>query len=234
MAKQLSFQATNGRHHYSHGGSLRQKRAGRGARALSTKDSIHLVLKANKSVIRGGFHLHRRFTLIHHLLQKYQAKFFIKIEQVSIQGDHIHLLIRTSRRSLYQSFFRVFAGQIAQRFEKEGLLSVAGVDRGAQISSKVPTSAFNDNKNLINRVTDTPASFGSEPGLWREKDIVRTVGSVRIWEQWGRDGMFRAEGAEKSEQASIQAQVKLMGLWKYRPFTRVVKGWRAFMELMHL
>jgi len=122
MAKQLSFQTTNWRHQYSHGGSLRQKRAGRGARPLSTKQSIHLVLKANKDVIRGGFRLARRFALIHHLLQRYRIKFWIRIEQVSIQGDHIHLLIRTTRRSQYLYFFRVVAGQIAQRFEKEGLL----------------------------------------------------------------------------------------------------------------
>ncbi|MGZ5279821.1 MAG: hypothetical protein ACXWC9_07765, partial [Pseudobdellovibrionaceae bacterium] len=97
--------------------------------------------------IRGGFRLHRRFALIHHLLQRYQLKFFIKIEQVSIQSDHIHLLIRTTRRSLYQNFFRVVAGQIAQRFEKEGWLSAASV-------------------------TDTPTSFGSKAGFLRKEKVV--------------------------------------------------------------
>ncbi|MGZ5278548.1 MAG: hypothetical protein ACXWC9_01315 [Pseudobdellovibrionaceae bacterium] len=185
MAKQLSFQNTNWRHRYSHGGSLRQKRAGRGARPLSSKVPIHLVFKANKDVIRGGFRLHRRFALIHHLLQKYQLKFFIKVEQVSIQGDHIHLLIRTTRRSLYQNFFRVLAGQIAQRFEKEGLLTVASV-------------------------TDTPTGFGSKSVLQRKKLVVRTR------EFFGR------------RKAVGMATVRLKTLWKHRPLTRVVKGYRAY------
>ena len=55
--------------------------------------------------------------------------FFIKIEQISIQSNHIHLLIRTSRRSHFHYFFRVVAGQIAQRFEQEGSLAVTDTPR---------------------------------------------------------------------------------------------------------
>lgn len=80
----------------------------------------------------------------------------MKIEQISIQHNHIHLLIRTRRRSQYQAFFRVTAGQIAQRFGKEGLFKKSNV-------------------------TDTPAG---------------------------------SQGATK--------------LWRYRPFSRVVRGWKAY------
>jgi REP element-mobilizing transposase RayT len=73
--------------------------------------------------------------------------FFVKIDQLSIQNDHIHILLRAPRRADFQSFFRVVAGQIAQQFQKNGWM------------------------------TDTPA-------------------------------------ARK-------------GIWKFRPFTRVVRGWRA-------
>jgi len=158
---QLSFQKTNWRHRYSHGGSLRQNRAGRGARPLSTKQSIHLVFKANKDVIRGGFRLSRRFALIHHLLQKYRMKFWIRIEQVSIQGDHIHLLIRTTRRSQYLYFFRVVAGQISQRFEKEGLLSVSSSKAAVSANAKALASS---NQHPNKGVTDTPKWRASVEG----------------------------------------------------------------------
>jgi putative transposase len=79
--------------------------------------------------------------------------FFVKVEQLSIQNDHIHILIRTHRRSHFHHFFRFVSGQIAQRFEKTGLLAV----------------------------TDTPAN-----------------------------------------------PLKGTSLWKHRPFSRVVKGWKAF------
>jgi REP element-mobilizing transposase RayT len=164
--KQLSFQKTRRQHRYCHGGSLRQARAGRGGRPLSRKDPVHLVLKANKDTVKGGFRLHRRFALIHHLLQKYKTKFFIKVEQVSIQGDHIHLLIRITRRSQCLNFFRVLPGQIAQRFGKEGLLTFT-----------VPRS-----------VTDTPTT----PAIQQ------------------------------------RPRAKTKSLWRFRPFTRVVKGWRPY------
>ncbi len=143
--KQFDFQKIPWKYRYSHGGQLRNSRAGRGARTLSSKAPIHLVLKANKHCLRSGFRTYKRYFLIQNLLDKYSRKFFIKIEQVSIQNDHLHLLIRASKRAQLQNFFRVFSGQVAQRLNQEGLLSV----------------------------TDTP-------------------------------------------------------LWKYRPFTRVIKGWKAY------
>lgn len=47
-------------------------------------------------------------------MKRYAEKFYIKIEQITYQHDHIHLIVRSSRRSGFQNFFRVFAGQIAQ------------------------------------------------------------------------------------------------------------------------
>jgi REP element-mobilizing transposase RayT len=165
--KQQNFEKTNWKHRYSHGGSLRQKRAGRKARPLSTREPIHLVFKANRECIRGGFRSSKRFALIHRILRKYAKRFWIKVEQVSIQHDHIHFVIRSPRRAQFGDFFRVFAGQVAQQFEKEGLLSVAAKNR--------------ENK----KVTDTP----SRP---------------------------------------IKASKALLRLWKHRPFTRVVIGWKAY------
>ena len=147
---QTEFLKTPSKHRYSHGGTLRQLRQGRTSRPLSFKDPIHLVLKANKSHLKSGLRTYRRYFLILNIMETYRKRFFIKIDQFSIQNDHIHLLIKARRRSQYQSFFRVFAGQVAQQMEKQGLAFVA----------------------------DTP-------------------------------------------------RTKLK-LWKYRPFTRVVRGWRAY------
>lgn len=137
-------------------------------RPLSTRQPLHLVLKARKEKIKYGLRTWKRYALIHFLLQKYAHKFFVKIEQVSIQGDHIHLLIRTSRRSNYQSFFRVFAGQIAQQFQKQGLLTW---DLGTKAKSCV---------------TDTPQATNtktgvSTKGLWLHRPWTRVVVGRRAW-----------------------------------------------------
>ena len=154
--QQQSFFKTLWQHRLSHGGLLRQKRAGRGQRPLSCWEPLHLVFKIDRLRLRPrGLRTPLCFSLIHKIIKKYSLGFRVKIEQISIQGDHLHLLVRAQRRSKYQDFFRVVAGPIAQRFEKEGLIH--------------------------KKATGTPQII--KPGT---------------------------------------------GLWKYRPFTRVVRGWRAY------
>jgi REP element-mobilizing transposase RayT len=205
-SKQQSFEQIPWRHRYSHGGSLRQERAGRSARPLSTRDSIHLVFKANREVVRGGFRQSRRFALIHHLVQKYKFKFYVKVEQLSIQGDHLHLLIRTTRRSNYQSFFRVVAGQIAQQFEKEGLLtlSVTGTPQDVVRTQASGSQKHRRSKKLAGENSQHQEGPGPAPARKQRKN----------------------QGV--TDTPNNLARKTLMKLWKYRPFTRVVKSWKAY------
>ena len=150
--KQLSLIQSLGKFQYNHGGVLRQKRRGRKHRPLSSKAAVHLVLKARREVLKeSSFRGRKSFSLSQQILKKYARRFFVKIEQLSIQGDHIHLLIRCSRRSQFHAFFRVSAGQIAQVFQKQNLLSV-----GAS-------------------VTDTPSAAPAR--LWKYRPFTRVVKS---------------------------------------------------------
>lgn len=120
--KQKSFFKTNWTHKFSHGGTLRNKRAGRGFRPLSKNDPLHLVFKAHRAVLcEGSLRGYRSRRICISVMKRYAKRFFVKIEQYSVQGDHIHILLRCSIRSNYQSFFRVVAGQIAQVLITEGL-----------------------------------------------------------------------------------------------------------------
>ncbi len=121
--RQIHFQKTAWSHRFSYGGSLRQTRRGRCERPLSTREPIHLVFKANTDRIAGGFRTPRRFRLLHEISRRYSVRFFIKIEMISIQSDHVHVVVQISRRSLFQNFLRVFSGQVAQRFEQRGSLT---------------------------------------------------------------------------------------------------------------
>ncbi len=172
LQAQFNFQnkyQTQYRQNLSHGGTLRQRRSGRFERPLSAKHPVHLVLKADKKILRQRtLRSHKNFQLITHITQKYALRFHVKVEQCSIQFDHIHLLIRTNRRSQFQNFFRVLAGQIAQEFQKQSCL-----------------------------VTDTPKN---EEGKLKNKNT----------------------------QHVKQKSTKRKKLWIHRPFTRVVKGWRAY------
>lgn len=101
----------------THGGVLRNRRNGRSTRPLSTKEPLHLVFKINRSALKKGLRHPKNFALINKLFKTYGKHFFIRIEQLSIQSDHVHCLIRAPKRQLYLNFFRVVAGQIAQRLQ---------------------------------------------------------------------------------------------------------------------
>lgn len=186
--KQSSFLKSKREHKYKHGGELRKKRAGRFHRPLSTKAPHHIVFKVNKIVLRHqSLRSIHGFRLSQHLIQKYAKKFFVKIEQISIQNDHIHMMIRTSRRSLFQNFFRVVAGQIAQQFEKEGLLRfVESIGHQVRRNGKVVFSLARK------KVTDTPKRRGEK------------LGEVNV------------------------SRKKKLSLWKYRPFSHLVKDYKAY------
>ena len=150
--KQASFINFNWKHQLSHGGELRKKQLGRKQRPLSTKEPIHVVFKVHKLRLRHkSLRTSKNFQISYKIIGKYSKYFSVKVEQFSIQPDHIHLLVRSSRRKNLHHFFRVVAGQIAQSLEKVKLLT---------------------------DVTDTPLAPN--------------------------------------------------GLWKYRPFSRVVRGWKAY------
>lgn len=164
---QTHFQLASSSRALEHGGEHRKKRHGRGRRAISCKESLHVVFKINRIVLKTqSFRTHQNFKLTHEIIQKYADRFFVKIEQISIQGDHIHCLVRTCRRSFFHYFFRVVSGQIAQQFEKTDKLRHVVDER-------------------FKSVTDTPK-----------------IGKNRI--------------------------KRKLKLWMYRPFSRVVRGYKAY------
>lgn len=141
----------------AYGGDLRKKRVGRCARPLSFRRSHHIVFKIVKKNLRyQSFRHPKNFRYVQHLLNKYSAHFLVRIEQISYQHDHIHIMAKSSKRSNFHNFFRVFSGQIAQNM----------------------------------KVTDTPKG-SSTPDLEKRKIV----------------------------------------LWKTRPFTRIVKGFRHYLTL---
>jgi putative transposase len=173
--KQFSLSKINSQHRFSHGGELRKKRRGRKIRSLSTKNSVHVVFKVNKYRLRSkSLRTPQAFQLVQKIIRHYAIRFHVKVEQISIQNDHCHLLIRTARRSLFHHFFRVTAGQIAQNFENQGLL--------------LP------NKILKPKITRS-AVTGAQKSNRTDENLLRSRGTQ---------------------------------LWLYRPFSRVVLGWRAY------
>ncbi len=117
---QTQFQLASSSRSLEHGGEHRKKRHGRGRRAISCKESLHVVFKINRIVLKTqSLRTHQNFKLSGKIIQKYADRFFVKIEQISIQGDHIHCLVRTCRRSFFIIFFAWFQARLPNNSKKQ-------------------------------------------------------------------------------------------------------------------
>lgn len=110
---QLKFNDPRFKKMLSYGGTFRKKAKNRGARPLSTKDSIHLVLRSTKATGTQSFRHHSKQARVHRLIQSHCRKFGISLQQFANAGNHLHLLIRLPKRHVYPRFIRGLTGALA-------------------------------------------------------------------------------------------------------------------------
>ncbi len=101
----------------SYGGSLRTNRRGRvGARPLSAKQSIHLVLRSERAT--GKHSLNKRHAVVKAIIFKQARLAGVSVQRWANAGNHLHLQIKLSKgpqfRSDYNRFIRAISGLIAR------------------------------------------------------------------------------------------------------------------------
>jgi REP element-mobilizing transposase RayT len=94
-----------------HGGDLKhpQKRA----RPLSTKESIHLVLRSTKAKGKLSFFKYKKD--IDSIINTFAAKYHIEINSSATLGNHIHLHIKLFKRDTYKKFIRAVTAAIMMK-----------------------------------------------------------------------------------------------------------------------
>ena len=137
----------------AYGGVLLKTRKGRAKpRPLSTRETLHLVLRSTKAKGDWSFAKAQNRKKIDGLLRKFAKKYGVKVLSYANVGNHLHFHVKLSNRYLYAPFIRALTGAIA--------MAVTGTSR---------------------------------------------------WKRLKREAKDR--------------------FWDYRPFTRVVKSFRAFLNL---
>jgi len=101
----------------AHGGSLSIGKR-KIARPISVKESLHLVLRAERARGKYSLLLPRHARMFHGLLKQYGKRFDVKAYDVALVGNHAHLIVKARTKQGLQNFLRVFAGQTAQRITK--------------------------------------------------------------------------------------------------------------------
>jgi len=218
--KQLSFWHTKSKHRWQYGGILRKHRDGRGARPLSTKDPLHLVFKMDRESVEFGLRSSRAFLHVNRTIAKYAKRFYVKVDQYSVQGDHIHLLVRTSRRSHFQHFFRVVAGQIAQGLLKRQSRGrgnrgkiVTGTPKGLRAGEGLEINSGRDRGDVTGISEDSRAKirfwlhrpYSRVVKGWRGYQTVRNYILLNEAEVTGRIGyqVRRLRGISEEEQVML-------------------------------
>jgi REP element-mobilizing transposase RayT len=96
----------------AYGGELLKTRKGRAtARPLSTKFTMHLVLRSSKAKGKMSFRNFKKE--ITQILEKFGSKFGVTIVRFANVGNHIHLQIKLSNRFTYRPFIRAITAAIA-------------------------------------------------------------------------------------------------------------------------
>lgn len=96
----------------AYGGSLLRTRKGRtGPRSISTKYSMHLVLRSSQAKGKWSFRIHS--LRIKKLINKFSVRYGVRVMSMANVGNHIHLHIKLSNRHTYKAFIRGLTSSIA-------------------------------------------------------------------------------------------------------------------------
>jgi hypothetical protein len=98
----------------AHGGELFRTRAGRrGPRPLSTRHTLHLVLRSTQARGEWSFRTLRNQGRIRRLAERFARRYGIRIVGLANVGNHLHFQLKLSNRRLYAPFIRALTGAIA-------------------------------------------------------------------------------------------------------------------------
>lgn len=98
----------------AYGGDRLKTRKGRAyGRPLSTKETMHLVLRSTMAKGEWSFLRPNHQKLVKTLIQKFSVKHGVHIYSVANVGNHLHLQIKLSNRTTYRRFIRALTAAIA-------------------------------------------------------------------------------------------------------------------------
>lgn len=116
MKKQIAFLK---KEKSAYGGVLQKTRRGRkGPRPISTRKTMHLVLRSSQAKGIWSFLKPQNKAKIIQILKRFAFKYGIKIISAANVGNHLHLHIQIANRFTYKPFIRAVTGAIAMAITK--------------------------------------------------------------------------------------------------------------------
>lgn len=147
---------------------------------MDTKNSMHLVLRSSLARGAWSFRSGKNSKIIREIIERFAAKYGVKVLSLANVGNHLHMQIKISNRFAYRMFIKAVTGAIAMKITN------------------------------INRWTK------------QERPVGKSTGKGKI-------GSANASVLNELQLSSLKRQK--LKFWDLRPFTRVIIGWRAILNL---
>lgn len=114
----------------AYGGTLLKTRKGRSqGRPLSTKQSLHLILKSSVAKGTWSFRYQANPIRIKKIILKFANKYGVTVHSLANVGNNLHMQIKLSNRYGYQPFIRAVTGAIA--------MAITGASRWKKLPNKL-------------------------------------------------------------------------------------------------
>lgn len=97
-------------------------------RPFRRKEALHVTLRSSQAKGAWSFLKHDNYFAIMELLESLKRRFHITIEKQSINGNHLHLLLRAQTKENLSGFLRALSGLIVRK--------ITGSERGAKLESE--------------------------------------------------------------------------------------------------
>jgi REP element-mobilizing transposase RayT len=158
----------------AYGGELRNRRKGRGQRAISTKHSMHLVLRS--SLAKGVWNLRRHDNKIKNTTKKYTDKYGVRLISLANVGNHLHMQIQLTNRHTYAPFIKALTSALA--------VAVTGANYKSSIRSRANKLGIVDTRRFRRRPEST-TKHKKETTLGRKTEAETNVSKetpLRFWD----------------------------------------------------
>ena len=188
----------------SFGGSLLKSSHAKTPRPLSSKQALHIVLRSDWAT--GPRSLLKKERLIQNMLLKSGRRHGVRVYRVANAGNHLHLLVRFTKRRGLQNFLRSSCGLIARK--------MLGAERG--VAKKwdtylAPGDSLNGKPSRSRRkLAATPRQSAADP-------------------RHSSNGSARTNSASTAHAPLIPRGQRF---WSQRPFTRIVSWGRDFASVL--
>src|SRR5688572_28677632 len=103
------------------GGSLMAGKR-KAARTISTRDAMHFVLRSRQASGAKKFTNNKNYRRIQDIIRRQSQSFGVKIYRMSVNSNHIHLLVHIGSRRTWSKWLKALSGLIARH--------VSGAERG--------------------------------------------------------------------------------------------------------